>query len=223
MTLRHRSLLVGLLHSDSAMPSGSFAFSWGLEELYDDEVLSDKERFSDVLEWYLVTRWASFDRFFVHHSFLASPERRRELDLWCTAASTGAAGRESSVRAGRALLLAWSRMGLTRAADFTQLIHAGEVHGNLPIVQGLIYAECGMDQSMAAGVSGWTFLSNLASAAVRMGHVSALASQKALIDTLDGLAELLDSPIPETPTSWGVIQDIAMERHALRTSRLFAS
>ncbi|MDR5700884.1 urease accessory protein UreF [Agromyces aerolatus] len=216
-------LLAALLHSDSALPSGSFAFSWGLEELYEDELIGEDVPFESILEWYLTTRWAPFDRYFVHHSCLASADERVALDRRCTAASTAAAARMSGVSAGRAMLLSWSRMGMPPAEEFSRRIRSGAADGNLPVVQGLVYAESGMDQDLASAVSGWTCVSSLASAAVRMGRVGALASQLALSRTLDVLAALLDTPVPPRPTSWAVLQDVAMERHALRNSRLFAS
>ncbi len=223
MTVPTGTLLAALLHADSALPSGGFAFSWGLEQLYDDGLLDEKEPFADVLRWYLTTRWADFDRYFVCHSCAAAPGERPDLDRFCTTSSTSAAGRESSARAGRSLLTAWSRIGVAAAADYAALVRSGAAPGNLPVVQGLIYAEHGMDQQLAAAVSGWSLLSNLASAAVRLGRVSALAAQQSLAATLPLLAETIEQPLPGTPSSWGMVQDIAMERHARRPARLFAS
>lgn len=223
MTSTEGAILAALLHADSAMPSGSFAFSWGLEELYEDRLLTEDDRLDVILRWYLTTRWASFDRFFVHHSCLADRDSRTELDRRFTAASSGAAARESGVRAGRAMLLAWSKVGAPGASEYLQLVKSGDADGNLPVVQGIVYAESGMSADHAVAVSGWSFLSNLASAAVRLGNIGALAAQKSLVNTLPDLERMIAAPIPATPVSWGVLQDIAMERHARRTSRLFAS
>jgi urease accessory protein len=223
VTVAAGALLAALMHADSALPSGGFAFSWGLEELYDDGLLDERRPFDEVLRWYLETRWTDFDRYFVCHSCTATPREREELDRFCTASSMSAACRESSARAGRSLLMAWSRIGMAAAADYAAAVRAGSAVGNLPVVQGLIYSEHGMDQTLAAAVSGWSLLSNLASAAVRLGRVSALSAQSSIAAMLPLLSEQIEKPLPDIPFSWGVVQDIAMERHALRTARLFAS
>lgn len=216
-------VIAALLHADSALPSGAFAFSWGLEQLYADGVLDEKGDFSDVLQWYLRTRWATYDRYFVCRSCTATTEGRLALDRLCTASTVGAAGRDSSARAGRSMLLAWARMKSNAASEYSTLIEAGAAYGNLSVVQGLVYAEFGMDETLAASVSGWTFLSNIASAAVRMGRVGALSAQSSLVRSLDTLTEVCATELPDAPYSWGILQDTAMDRHALRRDRLFAS
>ncbi|WP_341358680.1 urease accessory UreF family protein [Georgenia sp. M64] len=218
-----KGFLAALLHSDSALPSGSFAFSWGLEQLYQDEVLGD-DPLEDVLAWYLTGRWAGFDRYFVQRSFVAATQEERVgVDRYCTAATVSAVVRETSTRAGRTFLRPWSRMRFPATEDFAARVQDGRADGHLAVVQGLVFRECGMDEASACAVSGWSSASSLASAAVRLGKVGALAAQKALVGTVDVLEDLLRTPVPNAPTSWSVIHDLAMERHALRDSRLFAS
>lgn len=217
------ALIAALLHADSALPSGTFAFSWGLEQLYDDHVLHDDTDLGDVLAWYLRTRWATYDRYFVCRSAAADLDERLRLDRLCTASTVSAAARESSARAGRSMLLTWRRMGSKPAIGYAQQIEDGAAAGNLAVVQGIVYGDFGLDEQLAASVSGWTFCSNIASTAVRMGRVGALAAQSALVQSLNLLGDLVATPLPDAPYSWGVIQDTAMDRHALRRDRLFAS
>ena len=56
-----QSLLGALQFADSFFPSGSIAFSWGLETLRTDGEVVSAEQVAQFLEGQLVHRWSTFD------------------------------------------------------------------------------------------------------------------------------------------------------------------
>lgn len=217
------ALVTALLHGDSSVPTGGFAFSWGLEALYREELISERDPWSDVLNWYLTCRWAGFDRYFLCESREADLGGRTLLDATIDAASFSEAGRRASRRAGMVFLSTWARAGSAAAQEYRERVDDGECCGHLPIVQGLVYAEDGLDAAEASAVSAWTLVSGLTSAAVRLGTVGALTAQRTLREIVPVISELVQRAAPAEPETWGMLQDIAMDRHSHQELRLFAS
>jgi hypothetical protein len=57
---------------DSALPAGGFAFSWGVEGLYLDGLISDGKTLDGLVKEHLTRRWATMDRLLLGEAFRAS-------------------------------------------------------------------------------------------------------------------------------------------------------
>ena len=68
--------------SDSAFPSGSFAFSGGLETLAGDGLATDARMLGDFIRGQAIGRWGGMDRWFIRAAHDAAPDAKvlAELD-----------------------------------------------------------------------------------------------------------------------------------------------
>jgi urease accessory protein len=219
-------LLAMLQHGDPAFPAGGFAFSWGLEGLIADGVVSGPGDVATFAEDLLLRRWASFDRVALRRAFAAAPvpgdvaavDREVETSTWV------AAQREGSRRAGRALLGVHVRLATPGAAGYRALVDAEGAHAHLAVVQGLVWRGAGLPLEAAETLSAWSVVSALASAAVRLGALGHAGAQAMLTALRPRIAALLTSPPPDGRLhAFTPLADIAVARHARRALRLFAT
>ena len=219
-------LLTILQHADSAFPSGSFAFSNGIEGLAAMNAPLDRSDLRDVVGMSLRNRWATSDRIAVALAHRAHDDFNRvaEIDRAVEAATLAEPLRNGSKRNGNALLAAHIRLGTPGAAELRSHIEAGNARGNLPIVQGFVWRARGMSEANAILVSGYSAASGLIAAAVRLGRIGAVEAQAVLAALLPAIAEL-SVPVPpdaeiESFMPW---VDAAASRQARAHLRLFAS
>jgi urease accessory protein len=219
-------LVTAMQHADSAFPSGSFAFSNGIEGLAALGPRLDRARLAAAVESTIRHRWACADRVAMVHAF-------RAHDLDCVAAIDAAVEastiaeplRTGSKRNGGALLAAHVRLGTSAAAAFRSLIDSGQAHGHLAVVQGLVWRKLGISEPHAVAMSGYTTASGLVAAAVRLGQIGAIAAQTVLGEALRAVEEVAEEPIPAAVeiasfTPW---LDVACARQAHAHVRLFSN
>jgi urease accessory protein len=201
------ALLTILQHADSAFPSGSFAFSNGIEGLAALNAPLDRIGLRDIVAMVLQHRWATSDRVdAVEAATLAEPLR------------------SGSKRNGNALLAAHARLGTARAGEFRARIGAEKLHGHLPVVQGFLWRARGMSETDAITVSGYTTASGLIAAAVRLGRIGAVEAQAVLTALLPTIAELSTPMAPDAEIeSFLPWVDAAAARQGRAHLRLFAS
>jgi urease accessory protein len=220
-------LLTILQHADSAFPSGSFAFSNGIEGLAAMDAPLDRSGLHDVVTMMLRHRWATSDRVAVALAHRAGDDfgKLAEIDQAVEAATLAEPLRSGSKRNGNALLAAHIRMQTRGAADLRFQIEAGNAHGHLPLVQGFVWRARGVSETNAILVSGYSTASGLIAAAVRLGRIGAVEAQGVLAALLSAIADLASSGVPpdaeiESFMPW---VDIAASRQARAHLRLFAS
>lgn len=226
------SLIAALQFGDSAFPSGGFAFSWGLETALRDGRV-DRAGLPLWIEAELLDRWARFDRVAIAGAWCGAPDRaeadRAEADRveadrveadwaeadWAEAvdaAHWAEATRLRSLEAGAALLAAARRLGLEplpRAA-------------HLPLAQAAVFRAAGLGLESALAVSAHHAARGLASAAVRLNAIGAVAAQGLLLALRPALERAAVPPAPGTPlASFAPLSDIAMLRP--RPDRLFVT
>ena len=220
------ALLRGLQFADGQFPSGGFAFSWGVESLAADGLLTRAD-WPEFLAGQMEHRWAPHDRPLVAHAFRAARDHAAliELDELTEALSIASAAREGSRRTGAALLGTHARLGTPGAAAYRALVMAGKAPGHLPVVMGVVLAETGLDLPTALAVSAHSTAQSLGSAAVRLGIIGALDAQAALQNIQPRLAELIAAPIPPVDDigSFTPLTDIAMMRHPFQPQQLFSN
>jgi urease accessory protein len=220
------ALLTILQHADSAFPSGSFAFSNGIEGLAAMNAPLDRSGLRDVIAMVLRHRWATSDRVAVVRAHRAGDDfgELAALDGAVEAATLAEPLRSGSKRNGQALLAAHTRLGTPGAGEFRAQIAAEKLHGHLPVVQGFLWRARGMSENDAMTVSGYTTASGLIAATVRLGRIGAVEAQAVLAALLPTIADL---SVPVAPNaqieSFLPWVDAAASRQAHAHLRLFAS
>ncbi|MGO9048274.1 MAG: urease accessory protein UreF [Xanthobacteraceae bacterium] len=219
-------LLTILQHADSAFPSGSFAFSNGIEGLAAMNAPLDRGGLHDVVAMFLRHRWATSDRIAVAlaHRADGGVDAVAEIDQAVEAATLTEPLRSGSKRNGNALLATHMRLGTPGAAELRSSIDAGKAHGHLPVVQGFVWRARGVNETAAIAVSGYSTASGLIAAAVRLGRIGAVEAQAVLSALLPTIAAL-SAPVPpdaviESFMPW---VDAAAARQARAHLRLFAN
>ena len=221
------SLLGALQYADSFFPSGSIAFSWGLETLRADGEIVSAEQVAQFLEGHLVHRWASFDAPVLVAAMRAGGrfERLADLDDLVEAMTLATELREGSRRAGASLLKVHVGLGTPGAAEYRQKIAERKVRGHLPVVQGMLWNATGLAEEAGRAVSAHTLCTGIVGAALRLGMIGHLDAQRILLQVRPVLVELLRLPAghAEALTAYAPHAEIAAMRHEVQDSRLFAN
>jgi urease accessory protein len=220
------ALLTILQHADSAFPSGSFAFSNGVEGLAAINAPLDRSGLRDIVAMVLQHRWATSDRVAVMRAHRAGEnfDELAVLDQAVEAATLSEPLRSGSKRNGNALLAAHTRLGTPGAGELRAQVTAEKLHGHLPVVQGFLWRAHGMTGSDAMTVSGYTTASGLIAAAVRLGRIGAVEAQAVLAALLPTIAALSTPVAPDAKIeSFLPWLDAAASRQAHAHLRLFAS
>ncbi|MGJ5180381.1 urease accessory protein UreF [Bradyrhizobium oligotrophicum] len=211
---------------DSAFPAGGFAFSWGIEGLAADGLLAGHDDLDDVIADHLAQRWATMDRVLLRRVWRAGDIAAiSSVDRLTDATTPSEEMREGSRRAGRALLGVWVKLGGALSVSYRARVSADPRLGHLPVVQAITGRDAGLGLAAAELVSGWTLVTGLVSAAVRLGLIGHIDSQRSLARARALLADLLaETPDDDTmPSSFTPFIDIAVSRGPLRHVRMFTT
>ena len=222
-----QSLLGALQFADSFFPSGSIAFSWGLETLRADAEVVSAAQVTQFLEGQLVHRWATFDAPVLVAAMRANGrlDRLADLDDLVEAMTLATELREGSRRAGASLLKVHAGLGTPGAAEYREALAQRKVRGHLPVVQGMLWKATGLSEEACRAVSAHTLCTGIVGAALRLGMIGHLDAQKALLQVRPALVELLRLPAQEAEEMYAYTPhaEIAAMRHEVQDSRLFAN
>ena len=222
-----QSLLGALQFADSFFPSGSIAFSWGLETLRADGEIVSAEQVAQFLEGQLAHRWATFDAPVLVAAMRADGrfERLADLDDLVEAMTLATELREGSRRAGVSLLKVHAGLGTPGAAGYRQVIAERKARGHLPVVQGLLWNATGLSEEACRAVSAHTLCTGIVGAALRLGMIGYLDAQKIMLQVRPVLVELLRLPAQAAEELYAYTPhaEIAAMRHEIQDSRLFAN
>ena len=218
--------LLAIWQSDPTFPSGGFAFSNGVEGVAAEGGL-DAAELGRVVRFTMRHRWATTDQVALVHSWRAGADFERVLAIDAEVEANALAEplRSGSRRNGLALLATHMRLGSEVAVRLRAAVRDGRALGHLPVVQGQIWRELGLDEEGAVAASGYGCLLGLVSASVRLGKVGALGAQTVVASALPLLAELAGERVPEelALSSSTPFLDVAAIRHARSDLRLFAN
>jgi urease accessory protein len=221
------SLLLLLQHGDSQFPSGSFAFSAGLEALYADKRIASVEELAQFVEGQLRHRWASLDRVALvrTHRLAKDLDGIAALDRELEAMSLAQGLRDGSSRNGNALLSMHVRLQTPLAADYRALISTGKARGHIPIVQGLLWGQLGLNENQAEAAGAHGVSSALLGAAMRLGKVGHIDVQKIRGRMNLVVMKLLADPVESEAVMHAYVAaaEIAAMRHETSELRLFAN
>jgi urease accessory protein len=220
------SLLASLQQSDSFFPSGSMAFSWGLEGLQQDGLVTDAASLAVFVQEQALARWASLDQGIVCAAWRAdSLDAWLEVDAAAEAVTLPEPMRQGSRRLGRTLAEVHARLDVALAKDLRAAIAAGRTPGHLPAVQGMLWRSFGIGEGEARAISAHAACTGAVSSAVRLGIVGHLDAQRVLTCLRLPLAAVLARPAPGLDELWSstFAADIAVMRRHRHDARLFAN
>jgi len=220
-------MLAALQHGDSFFPSGAASFSWGVETLASEGVVSNAQDLEAFVLAQLKGRWASFDRGVVSAAYrnAGDIEEIRRIDSLVEAQTLAIEMRDGSHRSGLALLQMHEKLGNECAAAYRNLVRMSDANGNLTVMQGFLWATTGMSADDAELVSAHSLCVGLLGAAVRLGTIGHVEAQKILESmhtVVDGIIDLPPPPL-ERLQAFTPMSEIAVMRHETIDSRLFAN
>ncbi len=220
-------ILTILQFGDSFFPSGAVSFSWGIEMLKEDNVITSISDIDKFLENQLINKWASFERVALAHTYLNADKIDEVVAIDNLVESMTVANelRDGSKRLGTALLATHIKLNTPCAHAYQQLILDRSAHGHLPIVQGLMSKSIGQSQSSALLISAYTFCVAILGAAIRLGFIGHIDCQNSLSKFRHLIAELTTQSLPSLDSihAFTPYADIASMRHENANTRLFAN
>jgi len=219
--------VLGMLQlADSAYPAGGFAFSWGVEGLAADGQLNSIEQLDHVIEDQLSYRWHTLDRILLRSVFKCENVDQVSFeDLRAEAVTASLEMRQGSRRAGRALLGVSVKLGGATAQLYREKVARDERLGHLPIVQAIVSRDAGLKLDASELISGWTLITGLTSAAVRLGVIGHVDAQNCQTKARNVLSRLFACRPPDDaiPFTFTPLIDIAVARGPHRDVRMFST
>jgi len=219
---REEELLLAQQMGDSAYPTGSFGYSWGLETLLAEGLVT-RRTLPQFAEAELEGRWHRVDRIALAGGWRA--EDPAALEAWDAVIDQhlwSERQRRHSQEAGAAALAAATRLRLPGAAALRDSVTGGRMVGHFPVVTGALHRAAGLSLAIALLLSAQGFLRGLLSVAVRLGRAGALEVQAVMARLVPMLARLAMPPPPAArPCGFSPLTDIAQMRP--QDARLFVN
>ena len=220
-------ILTLLQYGDSFFPSGAVSFSWGLEMLKGDKIITSINEVNDFVENQLLEKWGPFDRIVLAHTFNCKTniEGVVHIDNLVECMTIASELREGSKRLGKALLATYSKLNNPIADHYLTLVNNNHAHGHLSIMQGLIWNSINLTKNSALTLSAYNFCVSVLGAALRLGLAGHIDCQKSLTKYRELIIEILTWPIPDLENIYAFTPyaDIASMRHENADTRLFAN
>jgi urease accessory protein len=220
-------LLLILQHADGLFPSGSFAFSQGLEAMSATAGVLGPFSFEEFAQMQIRLRWAQSDRVALVRSYrhAADMDAIVALDSEVEASTLAEDLRKGSKRNGIAFLTAHARLASPQASAYLGLVRRRKANGHLPVVQGLIWRGLGFDENIAVAISGYQALASLSSSAVRLGLIGAVDVQAVITGLLTDIREASRTGITEDQplSSFLPLTEIALSLHRASGQWLFSN
>ncbi len=220
-------ILILLQHGDSFFPSGAVSFSWGLEMLNNDHVITSTVELNQFIENQLIERWGPFERVVLAHTYMHADDIEQviSIDKLVECMTLSSELREGSKRLGSALLTTYQQLNNPIAEHYLKLSNEGKALGHLPITQALIWASLGLSCNSVLMLSAYNFCVSVLGAALRLGIVGYIDCQKSLTTFRQLITEILTWHISaiEEIHAFTPFADIASMRHEHSETRLFAN
>ncbi len=226
MTSDEQTLIL-LQHGDSFFPSGAVSFSWGLEMLNEDNLVTSISDVNDFIRNQLHERWGPFERVVLAHTCACTDKINdvASIDNLVDCMTLTSEFRDGSKRLGNALITTYCKLDNPIAHQYLALINGGRAHGHLPITQGLIWNSIGISRNSILMLSAYNFCVSILGAALRLGIAGHLDCQRSLTNFRQLIIEISAWPITDIKNihAFTPYADIASMRHEYSELRLFAN
>jgi urease accessory protein len=220
-------MLQAIWQADGAFPSGSFAFSWGVEGVVAARPDLDQGALAELTATIIRQRWLTCDRVALVQAFRAGGnlDAIADIDRNVEASTFGSTMRDGSRRNGGSFLASHARLGDVTALRLRAAVRSGICLGHIAVMQGAVWQAMGLDELLAQLASAYGVASGVIAAAVRLGAIGALDGQKILRGCLPLIETLVADPVPDDAqlSSFIPFLEIAAARHARADLRLFAN
>jgi urease accessory protein len=221
------SVLQAIWQADGMFPSGSFAFSYGVEGVTALRPKLDGAALTELTTAILRQRWATCDRVALVQAFRHSRDLEiiASIDRAVEASTFGETLRDGSRRNGASFLASHARLGEAAALGLRDAVRSNLCLGHIAVMQGAVWQAIGLDEHLAQLASGYGVAAGVIAAVVRLGAIGALEGQKVLRDCLAVIEALAAQPVSgdDEFSSFVPFVEIAAARHARADLRLFAN
>jgi urease accessory protein len=221
------SILQAIWQADGAFPSGSFAFSYGVEGVVAIRPELDQAALAELTDTIIRQRWLTCDRIALVKAFRAAGDLDAiaDIDRRVEASTFGSTMRDGSRRHGGSFLASHARLGDGTALRLRGAVRSGICLGHIAVMQGALWQAMGLSEMLAQLASAYGVASGITTAVVRLGAIGALEGQKILRGCLPLIETLVAEPVPEDAelSSFIPFLEIAAARQARADLRLFAN
>ena len=221
-----------LLHllqvSDSSFPVGGFAYSHGLEWLAQAGLVTKEDQLASFLQAYVVQA-AGRQSLPAAHRAMQAPhvDAVVSVDQRLDASVASSAERAASSAMGHRLLSeATAAFGGQRTASHLATVESGSAPGHFAVAFACIAFDHDIEPRDAITTLGFTMISSITQAAVRLG----LIGQQAMLRLNAGAMITLDRVVTDVMArpraqfgTWLPAVDIASSLHSTLPFRMFAS
>ena len=213
---------------DSAFPAGRMVHSHGLEEWLAQRPDADAEAIETAVCGYLLNGYATLDATVTAAAWRdwQSAQSLGELDELMASYKLFDNARTASVSAGRQLSATACDIGIAAQHPYLRAVLAGSTPGHAAVVDGVVQAYLGVTEQLAVLGSLRSLMASMLSAAVRLGRLGPLQSQRIQLRTAatmtQAAASACERPLSEL-SSLSPTLEISGMCHEERTSRLFAT
>lgn len=222
--------------TDSALPTGGFAHSAGLETFIQADEVHDPDSYKHWLHGYL--RQASFAealavRFAVELvqaelEFAEAQASLKELDQLVHACQTPKQVRTSMNCMGKRM----SKVAATispdqpMVAEYCRAVAAGEMRGNPAIAAGLVLGSEGVSPKRAVMAYLMQMANSMTQNAIRAIPLGQDAGQRVLVSAYDAVVQAAEMTMSHGVADLGVVAprlEVAQMQHEMLRSRMFMS
>ncbi len=217
--------------TDSFFPSGSFAYSRGLETYVNEEIIRDRKGLKEFLTAYLTGLTAKSDALFLKLSWEAAQREELitilRLDKLTHSMRLTKELREGSLQAGRQFLKVMRALHSSNLLEqFAGEVETGKAWGHHPVVFALVCSALEISKENAVMAYLYQTVSGIVSAGVRLIPLGHLDGQRVIEEirlTALNVAENLVSLSEDDLSSFAPAVEIRAMRHECLYTRLFRS